>query len=59
MTEYDANKGLKEGAANVRNPRARTRSTDSGAPVARMLFRGLLLAAWGVTVYNVALAVLS
>ena len=59
MTEYDANKGLKQGAANVRNPRARTRATDSGAPVARFIFRALVLATWGAVVYTVAVMVLA
>ena len=59
MTEYDANKGLKEGAANVRNPRARTRSSDTGAPVARFIFRALVLATWGAAVYTVTVMVLA
>lgn len=59
MGEYQANQAMKEGAANVRKESARTRATDSGAPVLRFMFRSLLLAAWGVVVYNAALAVLS
>lgn len=59
MTEYMANRELKKCAENVRSEHARTRATDSGAPVVRFIFRALLLATWGVAVYNVAVSVLS
>ena len=59
MSEYDANQALKQGAANVRNPRARTRASDTRAPVARFIFRALVLATWGAAVYTVAVMVLA
>lgn len=51
---YNAARDANDAARRAARFNPRRRATDSGAPVARFIFRALLLATWGAVVYNVA-----